>query len=296
MTLHSIAAYVLQFDSASLWQLFPLEARKRLAILAGQHGKVPGIHLLSMTILRDWAKTDVDAYHRFLWSNHLGYANFYEKTNKFGVENLQQTRRMLFEDLTKFLLRHDKLTGQTTNITSIFEVGCASGYLLRSVETDMFPETKILEGIDIDKYAIAKGVSYLNRHFSKIRLFHGDLGELDQIMGKRKYDLILCAGVLMYLHEQSALNVIQVMLKHCNCLVVLTGLAHPVVDNAELERSETRVSDGTFFHNFDKMVKKAGGKIFFRRWEGSKTFDSQTVYFIFCRPGSDEDAFSLVHT
>jgi len=92
--------------------------------------------------------------------------------------------------------------------------------------------------------------------------------------------------VLMYLHERAAADVVQSMLTHCRGLVAITGLAHPVVDNAELKHSEPRMSDGALIHNIDEMVEKAGGTIVYRRWEGQKTFDGQTVYFIFCRPGA----------
>ena len=88
----------------------------------------------------------------------------------------------------------------------------------------------------------------------------------------------------MYLREQAAANVVRLMLKHCRYLVVLAGLAHPKFDNDKLEESETRSSDGTFIHNFDRMVKNSGGTVVYRRWEGAKTYDSQSVYFVFCMP------------
>ena len=90
----------------------------------------------------------------------------------------------------------------------------------------------------------------------------------------------------MYLRERAAADVVRSMLNHCSGLVAITGLAHPIVDNAELKYSEPRMSDGALIHNIDAMVEKAGGTIVYRRWEGSKTFDGQTVYFVFCRPGA----------
>lgn len=110
-----------------------------------------------------------------------------------------------------------------------------------------------------------------------------DMTDLDRVMGKRKYDLILCAGILMYVRERAAFDVIRSMLNHCNGLVAIANPAHPSVHNAKLKHSEPR-SDGALIHNIDAMAEWAGGTIVCRRWEGSKMFDGQTVYFVFCRP------------
>jgi SAM-dependent methyltransferase len=268
------------------WALLPLDTRKQLAVWTDQQSWMPGCHSLSMAMIRDWVENDADAFHRFLWAHHLGYAKFYEGANDFGIENLPRTRRMLFEDLKECLLHQSRVLEHARDVKSIFEVGCSAGYLLRFMETDIFPASTTLEGIDIDEYALEKGKAYLRAHASKIRLIYADMADLDRVMDERKYDLILCAGVLMYLHERAATNVVQSMLNHCSNLVAIAGLAHPAVDNAELKYSEPRMSDGAFIHNIDAMVEKAGGTIVYRRWEGSKTFDGQTVYFVFCQPGT----------
>jgi SAM-dependent methyltransferase len=288
------SAHVLFFINSSakvLWRFLPLDRRIRLAIWIDKYEFFPGIHNLSMALIRDWAQIDSDAYHRFLWNNHLGYARMYEnaraRDGEFCIENFSLTKKMLFADLSEFLLCQSGTSGQHETIESILEVGCSSGYLLRFIETNLFPEARILEGIDIDKDALKKGTSYLNGHSSKIRLSYSDMECLDQFFGEIKFDLILCAGVLMYLQEKAAANVIQMMLKHCKSLIVLAGLAHPLVDNAELEHSETRSSDGAFIHNFDRMIKESGGIVVYRRWEGAKTYDSQSVYFVFCQPKKD---------
>jgi SAM-dependent methyltransferase len=279
--------FLLNSSARVLRRFLPLDRRKRLAIRIDQYQFIPGIHNLSMALIRDWAQIDGNAYHRFLWNNHLGYARIYEKAraldHDFCIKNISLTKRMLFKDLSEFL-RQSGSSGQSETIESVLEVGCSSGYLLRFVETNLFPKAKILEGIDIDRYALKKGISYLNAYSSKIRLSYSDLGHLDQFFGEIKFDLILCAGVLMYIQEKAAANAIQMMLKHCKSLVILAGLAHPLVDNAELEHSETRLSDNTFIHNFDRMVKESGGIVVYRRWEGPKTYDSQSVYFVFCQP------------
>jgi SAM-dependent methyltransferase len=266
----------------------PLGIRKQLAILIDRQAWIPNRHVLSMAMIRDWAGKDVDAFHRFLWAHHLGYAKFYEGVHKFGAENLILTRRMLFEDLMKCLPAQGTPLSDARSIRSIFDVGCSAGYLLRYMETDLFPAAATFEGIDIDGYAVEMGEAYLRAHASKVRLAHTDMADLDHVMDGRKFDLILCAGVLMYLHEDAAANVVRSMLTHCSGLVAIAGLAHPVMDNAELKCSESRMSDGSLIHNIDGMVDKAGGTIVYRRWEGAKDFDGQTVYFVFCRPGDSD--------
>jgi SAM-dependent methyltransferase len=266
--------------------VLPIGIRKQLAILADGQTWIPNCHVLSMAMIRDWAAKDVDAFHRFLWTHHLGYAKFYEGVHEFGVENLILTRRMLFEDLIKCLPLKGTSLADARNIGSIFDVGCSAGYLLRYMETDLFPSATALEGVDIDGYAIEMGEVYLRAHASKVRLVRADMADLDRVMDKHKFDLILCAGVLMYLREGAAADVVRSMLNHCSGLIAIAGLAHPVVDNAKLTHSEPRMSDGAFIHNIDAMVEKADGTIVYRRWEGAKDFDGQTVYFIFCRPGA----------
>ena len=158
MTTSLFSEQALRFFNSSvriLWRLLSLERRKRLAVWIDKHGKVQVTHNLSMALIRNWAKKDVDAYHRFLWSNHLGYASIYEKTRsrngELCIENFSLTKRMLFEDLSYFLLHEGRFIGQNNDINKVLEVGCSSGYLLRYVETDLFPNAEILEGIDIDK-------------------------------------------------------------------------------------------------------------------------------------------------
>jgi len=262
----------------------PLSVRKPLAVLTDRLPLVPNRHSLSMAMIRDWAEKDVDAFHRFLWAHHVGYAQFYEAVHQFGTKNLVLTRRMLFEDLRNYLVAQRESGSYTKEIESIFDVGCSSGYLLRSLETDFFPAATTLEGIDIDKQAVEMGDQYLRSHKSKVRLLRADMADLDRVMGERKFDLVLCTGVLTYLHDDAAADVVRSMLDHCSGLAVITDRAHPSIDNARLEHSDTRLFDGALIHNIDKMVKKAGGAVVYRRWEGAKDFDGQTVYFIFCRP------------
>jgi SAM-dependent methyltransferase len=237
-------------------------------------------------MIRDWANKDAEAFHYFLWSQHLGYAKSYEEVHSFGKENLVLTRRILFQALKECLLRESR--DSLKQVQSVFDVGCSAGYLLRFVETELFPSANSLEGIDIDKHAIDVGTAYLRSHESKIRLTCADMANLEQIIDERKYDVVLCAGVLTYVNERTATDLVRAMLNHCNRLVAIKGIAHPVLDNGELGNSYTRRSDGAFIHNFDAMVKEAGGSIVYRRWEGAKLFDGQTLYLVFGQPGKQK--------
>jgi len=85
----------------------------------------------------------------------------------------------------------------------------------------------------------------------------------------------------MYLEEDAAARVVASMLRHTGVVVALAGLAHPETDNALLDRSVPRSSDRSFIHNIDGMVKKAGGTVLARRWEGGRFVDGHTIYFVF---------------
>ena len=154
-----------------------------------------------------------------------------------------------------------------------------------------FRKPQFLEGIDIDDQALQKGRAYLLAHSSKIRLIHADMADLDCVMNKSRFDVILCLGVLMYLREKVAACVVKSMLSHCSGLVAITDLAHPNLDNAKLKHSEVRGSDGALIHNIDAMVEDAGGTIVYRRWAGSKNFDAQSLYFVFCRPKEKQSIY-----
>ncbi|MFV1982128.1 MAG: class I SAM-dependent methyltransferase [Thiohalomonadales bacterium] len=233
-------------------------------------------------LLIDFAQKDINSYHKFLWQNHLSYAESYEVDLRFGYDNLNGTRKIFFSELQKNL----KKTGLSpkTDIKSVFEVGCSLGYLLHYIETDIFPAATLIEGNDIDKYSIQEGKKYLSSENSKIKLLHADMEKLDAVLGVQKYDIVFGAGVLLYLKENSATKLVADMLKHTNKMLSFTGLAHPKVDNSELEHSVVRNRDGAWIHNIDKMITEAGGKIVARRCEGDKIIDGNTIYFVFAVP------------
>ncbi len=238
----------------------------------------------SLELIRDFAEKDVNAYHKFLWAHHLGYAAPYEVVARFGAENMRPSRQLFFGELRRCLEAHG-LPG--TKIRSILEVGCSLGYQLRYLETDLFPGATVLDGIDIDRYAVQSGQEHLAAIGSRISLSCGDVQQLDTLLEDRSYDLVVCTGVLMYLRQAEASAMVRTMLSHSRVMVAMAGLAHAVRDNAVLDESEVRERDHTFVHNFDAMVKSAGGSVLARRWEGARRVEGQTVYFVFAAPGDD---------
>ena len=257
----------------------PLPLRKGLAVLVQRLPLIEGGRRdwWSVELVRDLAQKDADSFHEFLWTHHIGYAATYEVGSRFGPENMKASRRMFFADLHDVLERAGR---SPSGIRSVFEVGCSLGYQLRYLETDVCPRADALEGVDIDRYAVESGSAYLRAAGSRVALRVADMRELDGVLAGRFYDVIICTGVLMYLTQQAAAGVVAVMLRHAR-LVAIAGLAHTAVDNADLPASDTRPSDATFVHNIDAMVKEQGGTVLFRRWEGARNVDGNTIYFVF---------------
>lgn len=266
----------------SALRLLPIGTRKILVRWLGRQRWLSGRYWYSLELLRDLAEQDPDGFHRFLWSNHLAYAETYEVGLRFGPDKINRTRMMLFDDLLRCLaslgLNPDE------DIRSVFDVGCSMGYVLRYVETDIFPAAEILEGIDIDQQAIESGTAHLRSIGSRVRIQRADMSELERVLDGRSFDIVLCAGVLMYLQPEGARQVLASMLRHCDGLLVLSGLAHPTRDNREMRQSEQRARDSTWIHDLDRMIAKSGGEVVFRRWEGERVVDGNTVYFLIARP------------
>ncbi len=269
----------LRFFKRVVYTVLPLDWRKRMAVWLDRQQWLTNQHEWSMLLIRDWAEKDMDAYHKFLWSEHLGYAQFYDSANRFGTEKILPSRRLLFEDLLACL--RDQGLDPRRDLNSIFEVGCSRGYLLRFAETELFPAATDLAGIDIDSTAIEAGKNYLAQRGSKIKLQCADMSDLESVLGERSYDVILCAGVLVYLKEQAAEKVIRTMIRHARYVVAIASVGHPGVDNAALTASEKRDWDAGMIHNIDAMVEKAGGEVLRRRWEGAYEINGQRIHFVF---------------
>ncbi|MBI5643634.1 MAG: class I SAM-dependent methyltransferase [Deltaproteobacteria bacterium] len=259
--------------------LLPLFIRKRLAVRLSRLGCIDQQRRSwwAANLLRDFSESDINGYHKFLWSNHIFYAATYEPSLTFGPENMKKSRRIFFSDLKEVLLSMG--IEPHKDVRSAFEVGCSLGYQLKYMEEELFASAVTLEGVDIDEYAIRSGTEYLKKAGSKVKLHSGDMEGLERITGERRFDVVVCTGVLMYLKEASAEDLVKMMLRRGKVLAI-SGLAHEE-DNSCLQGSLVRERDGTFVHNIDSMVRKAGGKVLQRRWEGAKAVDGHTIYFVF---------------
>ena len=259
----------------------PLGLRQRAAVWVGRQAWIPHRQWRAASLVSDLAGRDPEAYHRFLWSHHLAYAESYEPQLRFGRDKIKPDRHQLFDDLRAFLL--ERGLAPERDVRSILEVGCSLGHLLRFMETDLFPAAQVLEGFDIDEHAVRSGNAWLAGQGSRVRLSTADMTRMDAALpSDARYDIVLCAGVLMYLREEQAAAVVQAILPRAAKLLVMTGLAHPRMDNRELARSEPRSRDGAFRHNLDAMVERAGGKVRFRRWAASAPLGWNPPYFVFC--------------
>lgn len=276
-------AHIKRFIKSNIRSLLPLSIRKHMAVWIDNQEWL-GYNRRSwwsQELIHDLAIKNINEYHKFLWSNHLSYAATYQVASRFGHENMKQSRKMFFLDLRNQLIEISLIPEK--DIKSVFEVGCSLGYQLRYLETDLFPSATKLKGIDIDKYAIQAGAEYLKSIRSNIQIKCADMENLDSLMGNKIYDIIICSGVLMYLSEDAAARIVAVMLRHAGIMLAFTGLAHSDIDNSELQHSVIRGSDKSFIHNIDSMVKKAGGTISGRRWEGGNLVDGHTIYFVFAQ-------------
>lgn len=264
-------------------RLIPLTARRHIVAWVGRHEALPYREKLAIELLRDLAERDPNAYHRFLWARHLAYAKTFRAEQRFGTERIHQSRRMLFDDLRAFL--QEQGIDPERDIRSVLEVGSSLGYLLHHLETGMFRSAISLEGIDIDRYAIDEGATYLASIGSRVKLTMADMSQLETVLAGRKVDVILCAGVLMYVPEDDARAIVRSIMRHTGVVAAFAGLAHPERDNSSLGHSAIRERDATFIHDLDGMVRDAGGHVAWRRWEGPRDVDGNSIYFVFGRPG-----------
>lgn len=261
-------------------RLLPLAVRKRLAVWVHRAAWIPEARRRwwSQQLVSDFAEVDVNAYHKFLWSNHMAYAHTYDVEQRFGDDNIKPSRRIFLEYLDRVLAGKSVAP---SDIDSVFDVGCSLGYLLRHLETGVFSSATRFAGIDIDANAIREGRAYLGGLGSKVQIERGDMEDLGRVLDSERYDVFLCLGVLMYLDEAKAASVVRCILDHTGVVAGFAGLAHPETDNAKLGHSPVRDEDGSFIHNIDRMVTAAGGRVIGRRWEGSQLVDDNSIYFVF---------------
>lgn len=282
---------LLKDKKSAVRQILPLAVRKPLAAWIGRQEWLPARHWWSVELVRDLAQRDVTEFHRFLWSNHLGYAETYEVERRFGEEQIHPTRQILFTELQQVL--REQGIDPARDVGSVYEVGCSMGYLLRHLELNVFPAATVLEGSDIDEYATRAGSRHLAKEGSRVSVSCGNMQQLDSLMAGKLYDVILCAGVLMYLPEDEAAKVVEQILDHSSGIVAFAGLAHPTQDNSKLSASEVRGRDETFIHNIDALVERAAGSVIHRRWDGDRSLQGNTIYFVFCVPARDVAAVAV---
>jgi SAM-dependent methyltransferase len=272
-----------QYIKRGVRRIVPLGARKQVCIHLNRQRWIRSETRSWWTteMLRDFQESDINGYHKFLWAHHLGYALPYEASSRFGRENIPASRRIFFSDLTRHLASIGVDAGR--DIRSVLEIGCSLGYQLRHVETDVAPSAGELVGIDIDAYAVSEGKRFLQRVGSKVELISGEMGDMDRLLGTKRFDLIFSTGVLMYLHETEAARIVDAMIRRSRILVAITGPAHPEIDNRLLAHSVARRNDNSFIHNIDSMLQKTGTEILGRRWEGNKIVEGHTLYSVFAK-------------
>jgi len=265
----------------------PLRLRKPAAILVH---RLPGQlkEAVIRALLHDWAAAEPAEYHRFMWSNHLLYAKYYdfrqiEYSRGEYFSKLHPLRVEILETAAACLRDHG--VSPETEVRSVLDVGSSLGYLLRYAETTVFPGAQRLLGVDIDAYAIAEGTTYLRGIGSAVELRVADIDALESVAGSEPFDLVTCTGVLQYLDEEAASAAVATMLKHSAKLLALSGLASEDTDNALLERSQVRKYDCSIIHNFDRMVAESGGRGITRRWAGREVVEGRHgAYFVIAAP------------
>jgi len=269
------------FIKKAILIIIPLSVRKQMAIWITRQTWIDERRRSwwSQELTRDMAQKNTNEYHKFLWLHHLVYASPYEVAAKFGDENIEKSRRMFFGELKNHLV--EMKIAPETDIRSVFEVGCSLGYLLRHLEKNVFKSATMIEGIDIDRYAVETGSEYLREIGSKVRIRFADMQDLEKELEGKCFDIVLCSGVLMYLEETHAAEVVRIMLRHTGIMLAMTGLAHPEFDNSGLLQSLPRERDHAFIHNIDSMVRNTGGRVIARRWDGPKIVNGHTIYFVF---------------
>lgn len=261
----------------------PFAWRAQLAIWVNRHPRLFPDHL-AVGLIRDLQWRDPTAFHKFLWTHHfMGYARWYDSQDAlFSVERMEPSRQEFFKDLPAALADAGVKAG---DVRSVLEIGCSLGYLLRYIETAVFPQSDQLVGLDIDAEAIRKGRAHLQDAGSRVRLIPGDMEELDRLVPEHAFDVVYAAGVLSYLDEPSATAMVARLLARTRGLLALVGLACTTRNNRELERSELSPNHtAQWIHNFEAMVARAGGRVVRTRWEGAKEYNLQTICFVFAVP------------
>ena len=267
--------------ATAMGRILPFEVRRSLVLSRAGRASRAGLEF-ALGMLNDMHRRDAGAFHRFLWSNHLGYAASYEVEERFGASKLNPSRHILLQDIASYLRARG--VDPHRNIRSVLDLGCSLGYLLRHVEVDACPSAEVLHGLDIDEYAIKTGTAHLASLQSKVKLFVEDLSATSRFIGGGSYDLILCCGVLMYCNEDSAYETVRTMLSSANHLVGIIALADQTNGGTAMGRSVMRTSDAAFVHDVHQMVQRAGGRVVSSRRIETEVSGSSPSYAILAEP------------
>jgi SAM-dependent methyltransferase len=248
-------------------RILPLSLRERV-VECWRRAGLANHFFLTMMLLGDFAQEDAMGFHRYLWTHHLAYAESYEPS-RFDDDKIVQPILMLFDEIELRLRSHG--LSPERDVHSVFEFGCSLGYVLRHAE-GRFPSADRLHGIDVDQYAIEKGTTYLRELGSKVDISVGDDTNLESILGKQKYDIVLCSGVLPYFNQIKAQTIVNTLLSHTNLILGIISLGHPLHNNSELIESDVRPLDNSFIHNVNSFIKVAGGRLVYHQWMGDQVF------------------------
>jgi 2-polyprenyl-3-methyl-5-hydroxy-6-metoxy-1,4-benzoquinol methylase len=261
----------------AFWRVTPLPWRKRAVIWLDGVTWLRTKANLPFLLLGDLDQLDGEEYFRFVWSRHVAEASEFAGYLDSDEDGLLPTRHVLLADLTRFF--EARGLNPHRDVKSVLDLGCSRGSLLRFVERHVFENADELVGVDLDAQAIAEGTACLARESSKVRLHCRDVTEVGSLLESRRFDLVFCTGVLMYLTHPSAQKVVQWMCDH-GTYVVMSDIAHPCVDNGKLERSERRFDRG-YLHNLDEMARTAGASVLYHRWDGDRSINGFSIYFVF---------------
>jgi SAM-dependent methyltransferase len=277
----ALSRSIIRCAATVMGRVLPLSVRRSLVTSRVGRSSRGGLEF-ALGMLRDLHRRDAGAFHRFLWSNHLGYAASYEVARRFGASNLNASRRILVDDIASYLM--ERGVDPRKNIRSVLDIGCSLGYLLRHIEVGLCPSAEVVHGIDIDEYAINAGTAHLSSLASKVKLFVADMAGVGRFIGGRAYDLILCCGVLMYGDEQCAYEVVRTMLLSANRVVGIISLAEQPNFRTAAGRSIARPSDGAFIHDVPRMIHRAGGRVVASRRIETEISGSSPSYAILAEP------------
>ena len=230
----------------------PLSFRKRVLVLLNR-SRLPGAaskEAWTVAGLRDLAHTDNEEFNRFLWANHLGPAAGFDASWRFesGVE---PSRRVFFEELERQL--HSLGLDPAQDVGSVLEVGSSLGVNLRYLEQGFFANAAQLRGIDLDVEAVRQGSEYLTKIQSRVQLQAGDMTQLDDVLQDRRFDIVFCTGVLMYVPTQQAEQVIGAMIRHSRHLVAMSEPWDPSGPHLR--------EDGAHYHDLEGLVREVGGRV-----------------------------------